>query len=370
MALLKSKHQQPIGVAFFLPPAWRQGYYWRPGMGSAEFFDHPKQLANDTVWFTNAHFDVTKSYGVYIKNYRFFRVPMHRLIHELDVANLTYEEQITEIGPFFARLAESMEADHLYHAESLASAMQQTLPVRSMPVPELTWQQLGMEARSWYWKGSVKHKLLMGGSLYTPRFDTATMLIKCGVPDFSLPPRVIKGEFKGPMLAAVLKEQVGFVRISVQNPSNEVIEFIDLSRTLWTSYEVLWLMQHADVTAKVLYMTPAIKHPADDKDSLSRNFKPFSWLDGLRLEALALAPGYKNVPMDAFLRGTAHTGMAHHAWSLVRKGLAPIALSYGKLGIAFNRQEESTIRKLARDNGLLFVPAEEEGTDLQIGKGL
>ena len=163
---------------------------------------------------------------------------------------------------------------------------------------------------------------------------------------------------------------MGFVRISVQNPSNEVIEFIDLSRTLWTSYEVLWLMQHADVTAKVLYMTPAIKHPADDKDSLSRNFKPFSWLDGLRLEALALAPGYKNVPMDAFLRGTAHTGMAHHAWSLVRKGLAPIALSYGKLGIAFNRQEESTIRKLARDNGLLFVPAEEEGTDLQIGKGL
>lgn len=370
MALLKNNRYQPVGVVFFLPPAWRQGYYWRPGMNEAQFFEHPKQLANDTVWLTNAHFDVTKSYGTYIKNYRFFRVPMHRLVHELDIADCTYQEQASKIGPFFHRLANAMEADHLYHAESLAAAMQQTLPLRATPIPELAWQQLGNEAKSWYWKGAIKHKLLMGGSLYAPRFDTAAMLIKCSVPDFSLPPRVFKGEFKGPLLAAMLKEQVGFVRISVQNPSNEIIEFIDLSRTLWTSHEVLWLMQHADVTAKVVYLTKPVKHPADDKDNLSGNFKPFSWLDGLRLEALALSPGYKNIPMDAFIRGTAHINMAHHAWSIGKKGLAPIALSYGKLGIAFNRQEEPTIRKLARDNGLLFVPAEEEGTDLQIGKGL
>jgi hypothetical protein len=157
----------------------------------------------------------------------------------------------------------------------------------------------------------------------------------------------------------------------IKKLNKDIIEYIDLSRTLMTTTEVLWLMQFADVTAKYLYLTTSMLHPADDPTKLSQNFKPFSWLDGLRLEALALAPAYKNIPMEAYLRGHAHIAMAHYAWYLTTKhSIAPIALSYGKLGIAFNRQEEARIRKLCRDSGLLFVTAEEEGLDLSIGKGL
>ncbi len=369
MALLKTINVQPVGVIFFIAPAWRQGYYWREGMTSSVFFEHPKQLANDTVWITNAHFDVTKNYGGYIKNYRFFRTPMHRIINELGVAHLPLHEQVEKVGPFLARLCSAMECDLLYPADSLAAAMQQTLPALS--IPEMTWQQLGSEARTWYWKGAVKHKLLMGGSLYAPRFDFARQLIKCPVPDFSRAPKVLKGEFKGLILQNLLKDHVGFVRLRIENINKEVIEFVDLNRTLFTSAETLWLMQFADVTAKYLYLTTPINHPADNPSKLVENFKPFSWLDGLRLEALALAPTVKNIPMEAYIRGSAHIAMAHYAWYLsVKKSLAPIALSYGKLGIAFNRQEEAKIRKTSVESGLLFVTAEEEGLDLSIGKGL
>ena len=369
MALLKAQAYQPVGVVFFIPPAWRQGYFWREGMAQAEFFENPKQLANDTVWLTNAHFDVTKNYGAYIKQYRFFFFFMHRIVHELNVAHLPLDEQASAVGPFFSRLSSTMESNFLYLAFSMAASFQQTL--RQTSIPDITWQQLGHEARSWYWKGAVKHKLLMGASLYVPRFDFARQLIKCPVPDFSRSPKIIKGDFKGPILANLLKEHVGFVRVRIEKVSNDIIEFIDLSRTLLTSYEVLWLMQFADVTAKILYLTTPMAHPGDDPAKLGANFKPFSWLDGLRLEALALSPSYKNTPMEAFLRGTAHVGMAHYAWYLTKHhSLAPIALSYGKLGIAFNRQEEAKIRKQCRDSGLLFVPAEEEGLDLSIGKGL
>ncbi len=370
MALLRSDAYQPVGVIFFIPPAWRQGYYWREGMTDAVFFEHPKQLANDTVWFTNAHFDVTKNYGANIKQYRFFRIPMHRIVYELGMGPAPLPEQAARVGPFLARLSRTVEHSHLYHADNLQAAM---LPLLGpLEPPDPLWLQLGKEARTWYWKGSVKHALLMGGSLYLPRYDFARQLIKCPVPDFSKPPKILKGEFKGLVLQNLLKDHVGFVRLRIENIHKEVLEFVDLaSRTLFTSYEVLWLMQYADVTANYVYLAPPMPHPADDPPMLRNNFKPFSWLDGLRLEGIALAPAYKNIPMEAFLRGTAHVGVAHYAWYLgAKKGLAPIALSYGKIGVAFNRQEHSNIRMLARDSGLLFATAEEEGTDLAIGKGL
>lgn len=368
MALLKIKDYQPVGVVFLIPPASRQGFFWREGMSQAKFFDHPKQLANDTVWLTNAHFDTTKNYGAYIKQYRFFRVPMHRLVAELGASDLPLHEQAARVGPFFSRLASCTESSNLYHAENMIASFQDIL--KHTDPPDVTWQQLGYEARTWYWKGAVKSKLLCGGSLYTPRFDFARQLIKCPVPDFSKPPKVIKGDFSGLVLINLLKEHVGFVRVRVENVRNNIIEFVDLNRTLLTNYEVLWLMQHADVSAKILYLTNPIPHPADDPERLKANFKPFSWLDGLRLEALALAPTYKNIAMDAFIRATAHIGMAHYAWYITTKySMAPLAVSYGKLGIAFNKQEEPKIRKFSKMSGLLFANTEEEGIDLAIGKG-
>lgn len=369
MALLKHIEDQPIGLAFFAPPGWRQGYYWRPGMADAQFFDHPKQLANDTVWFTNAGFEITKNLGLYMKHYRFFRVPMQRLLSEFQLHEATLDQQVQKLGPFFSRMSTPIEAKFLYTSETLIAAMRETIPI--IPTPELTWQQLGTEARTWYWKGAVKNKLLKGGSLYLPRFDYARQIIKCQVPDFSKPPEIIKGDFKSELLRQLLKEHVGFVRLRIENVKPEIREFIDLSRTLWTTPEVLWLLPRADITAKYLYLTKPIAHPSDNPEKLIKNFKPFSWLDGLRLENLALAPGYKNIAMEAYLRGIAHVGMAHYAEYLLKyKSIAAIALSYGKLGIAFNRTEELTIRTKAAESGLFFKSAEDEGVDLTIGQGI
>jgi hypothetical protein len=80
---------------------------------------------------------------------------------------------------------------------------------------------------------------------------------------------------------------------------------------------------------------------------------------------MALAPGFKNVAMEAHLRALANLSMAYYAEYLsTNKGIAPLALTYGKLAIAFNRRDEPSIRSLARESGMSFARAEEEGNDL------
>ena len=372
MALLIGSPPQPIGVALFIPPSWRQGYYWHTGMSEAKFCDSPKQLANDIVWLTNVPFDVTKTWNApYIKHHRFFRTPLQRLIFELNIQTKDLAEQSKILGNLLLRLETCQERDHLRNADTLHAAMTGLLAMTQLSQPSITWQQLALDARKWYWKGATKHQLLMGASLYAPRYDLAKQILKCPVPDFSKEPKIIKGEFKNLILQNLLKDHAGFVRVRIENVNRNVQEFIDLSRTLITTYEALWWMQHADITAKYLYLTDYIPHPADQKQMLNSQFKPYSWLDGLRLESLVLAPTYKNVPMDAHIRGVAHIAMAYNAEYLSKvKGLAPIALSYGKIGLAFNRQEEQNIRKTAREAGLLFALAEEEGLDLTIGTGI
>lgn len=371
MALLIGSEPQTVGVALFIPPSWRQGYFWHAGMEEAQFCDSPKQLANDIVWITNVPFEITKTWNApYIKHHRFFRTPVQRLLFELNIADKTLPEQAIVLGKILQRLENSPERDHLRLAESLHSAMVGVLPSNANKAATLMWQQLAQEARKWYWKGATKHQFLMGASLYAPRYDLAKQIIKCPVPDFSKDPKIIKGDFKGLVLHNLLKDHAGFVRVRIENVNRSVQEFIDLSRTLVTTYEALWLMRHADVSAKYLYLTDYIQHPADSKQLPAGPYKPYSWLDSLRLESLALSPTYKNIAMDAHIRGIAHLSMAYYAEYLSKvKGLAPIALSYGKIGLAFSRQEEQNVRKTARECGLLFALAEEEGLDLTIGTG-
>lgn len=364
MALLKYQSPvQPIGVVLFVPPAWRQGYYWSPGMTEAAFCDSPKQLANDKVWLTNAPFEAWAKNGrmPYLKHNRFFRMSLQRFAHELGIVDKPLDQQAMILGRMFSRLEACPERDHLYHAESMAACFMNTLPAQSSPT--VTWQQLGKEARSWYWKGSEKNKLLLGGAMFAPRYEQARQLIKSQVPDFTTDPKVIKGEFKGMVLESLLKDRGGFVRVRIENVDRSVQDFVDLSRTLITTAEALWWMQRADVTAKYLYLTPLVSHPADNEKI--EWFKPFSWLDGIRMECMALAPAYKNVAMEAHLRGLSNIAMAFHAEYLSTvKGLAPLAVTYGKVAIAFNRTDEPKVRGIARECGLSFALAEEEGNDL------
>jgi hypothetical protein len=364
MALVKSNAPaQLIGVALFVPPAWRQAYYWAPGMPDANFCDSPKNLANDRVWLTNMPYDAWVKNGrmPYLKHNRFFRMAFQRFVHETGIIEKTLTEQAYLLGRLFSRLEGCQEREHLYNAETMSVAMMGTLPL--VTTPDIAWQQLGQEARSWYWKGSEKNKLLLGGALYVPRYEQARQIIKAPVPNFSIEPKIIKGEFKGLVLENLLKEHAGFVRLRIENVHRSVQDFADMSRTLVTTSEALWWMKRADVTSKYLYLTDYVQHPADN-DRLDW-FKPFSWLDGVRLECMALAPGFKNVAMEAHLRALANLSMAYYAEYLsTNKGIAPLALTYGKLAIAFNRRDEPSIRSLARESGMSFARAEEEGNDL------
>jgi hypothetical protein len=167
----------------------------------------------------------------------------------------------------------------------------------------------------------------------------------------------------GDVLRNFLKQATGFVRLRVEAINRKVEEFVELERMLWTTTEALWLMDRSQVTLRVAYIAETKEHPALSwvKDE---QFMPFSWLDGLRIEAAFLAPGVQDVAQEAWLRGMAHVAMAVSAEYLsVNRGVPVLGLGLGKIKVALSASERAKIGAVARDAGLRPVFEEMAGVD-------
>lgn len=361
MALLKTEEDLVIGVCYLLAPAWRQGYYWMPGMDNPRFTDNPKQLANDVIWITNAPFNIAVNYGKYIKHANFFRIPFDVLFNEVTADLSDVEDKVIRYAKFLQKITKGHSAYLLRDATTLSQAIKADI---GNDLIHPNWEKLGEESKSWYWKGSNKHKLLLGGSLMPPRFENARQLLRLSVPDFSKAPHVIKQELSGDLLREVLAEKVGFCRVSISSISKSINDFMDLERTLLTTNEVKWLIDRAHISVKYAYLTDPIDHPGFKAEWLNE-YKNYSWSDGLKMESLYLAPGINNFPMESWLRANAHLAMALYAEYLtVNKSIVCLGLSLGKIKCALTKNEIPHFLNTAKMSGLIASIDEDIGVDI------
>jgi hypothetical protein len=369
MAVLNDDQDHPvIGVVMFAEGSWNQGYYWMPGMNAAQFVDHPKTLPNDVVWVTNLPYEKTKGKGRYFKHSSFLRLPMDVLLKEISPFSNQLGEQALHLGKILQRLSDCPESDSLREAGSLTAALGSHFNLAPTVHPD--WGSLPDEALSRFWQGSQKNKLLLGGSLFVPRYPYALQLLQVPVPDFSLPPIRLKATESGDTLRNILMNNHGFVRLRVENVQKSIQDFISLDRTLWTTHEALWLMDRAQVTSKSFYVVKStVKHPAYEKigrEKLVQMFQPYSWLDGLRALSLYMSPASPPLPAwEAWLRASAHLAMAFHAEYLVRRhGVICLSLSMGKIGVAYSSRERGRVAQLSRESGLIPILTDDT---LQMG---
>lgn len=339
-----------IGALILLPPAYKQGYYWKQGMTEPCFCDNFKKLPNDVIWISSADFEHAKDFGRYIKNDRFLRVPVNQLLRELGAANVSANEQAIALGMALTRLHDSVP-NALRMAGTLSQAYSSLDADKTW---DTSWDLWGKEARTYFWKGSSKSRLLLGGSACLPRFDYNQQLLKCPILDLSAPPEIINFK-QGVDVKACMDKwrgKGGFASVRIENLKTSVLDFISLDRTLITITELNYLMLRAKVTVKNLYLCPLIKHPYNKK-SLMGEFQPFSWLDGLRLEALYYAAGVKNPAQEAWLRAQAHVAAAFHAEYLnLNHDIACLTITHGKIGIACSESEIPKVKQACMDSGV------------------
>lgn len=349
-----------IGVCHFLEPSFLHGYYFVPGMDDVKFCDTPKRLPNDVIWITNQPFDPQQAAGVYIKNKYFLRIPYDKIMQEVAMDLKDNSDKIKRLAYILQTMIGTKEAQYLRYALSMPHAVNNVLSVKSS---HDHWNTIGVEALSYFWKGSVKHASLYGGSFMAPRLDTVRQLAQIPVPNFTLPPLVVKQVMSGEVLRQFLLSAHGFVRLSIESVDRSIQEFVDLERTLWTTYEALWLLDRANITCRTAYVSQeTIQHPLRESGYLD-SCASYSWADGLRSEILYLGAAYGQPTYQAWFRANAHIAMAYCAEKLASNGIACIGLSLNKIKVGFKESERILYREIARENGFLFLEEELPGAD-------
>ncbi len=349
-----------IGVCYFLEPSYLQGYYFTAGMEDVKFCDTPKRLPNDVIWITNQPFAPQQAYGVYIKNNYFLRVPLDKLFIEIASDLKDRTEKIKRLAYLLQTLCDKPESEYMRYGLSLTHSMSNLIS------PQKThdnWVPIANEALSYYWKGSIKHSSLYGASLLAPRVETVLQLVNVPMPDFNVPPRIIKQTITGEVLRQFLLSYYGFVRLSIDSIDRSIQDFIDLERTMWTTYEALWLLDRANITCRAAYVVDTARnHPLKDSEYLF-DCESYSWVDGLRSEMLYFCGSQNSVAEQAWLRANGHIAMAMCADFLSQQGVACLGLSFNKIKIAFREIEKVKMKEMARDYGFLLLEEELPGQD-------
>lgn len=340
---------ESVGVVLLIPPAWQQGYYWYPGRTEAAFCDNPKILPNDVLWLSNAPFATCRGFGSHIKPDRFLRVEMSRLLKDTCPPGADPAYQAQALGRLVQRLINSLVAPHLRSAHSLAGAYAQLLP---LPEEHPDWAAIGGEALTRYWFGSARNKLLLPGAATLPRFASSRGLLQLPLPDLQKPPRIYQGQPNELTLREILTNETGFARVRIEGVAREVREFINLDRTLLPYVEVRWWLDHAEVTVKTLYQSETNGSHPQQGSAAQAELQFYSWLDGLRSEALYLSAGSGSATREAYLRGYAHALAACHATVLARAGVPCIGISMGKIDIALSRSEVPGAIRQAAEAGV------------------
>lgn len=347
---------ESVGVLLLIPPAWQQGYYWYPGLPAPAFCDNPKILPNDVLWLSNAPYAACRGLGSHIKPDRFIRVEMSRLLQEACPPQADPAFQAEALGRLVQRLVSSVSAAHLRPSHALAGAYAQLLP---LPAEHADWDALGREALTRYWFGSARNKLLLPGAALLPRFVSARSLLQLPLPDLQKAPRVYHGQPEPLTLRDLLANEAGFARVRIEDVAREVREFINLDRTLIPYPELRWWLDHAKVTVKSLYQASHTQPHPQSGSAAHAELQFFSWLDGLRMEALYLSAGAGSATREAYLRGYAHTLAAWHAAALSRSGVPCIGISMGKIDVALSRSEMPRAQRAAAEAGLCLQMSPE-----------
>ena len=346
----------PLGVAIATAPLFKQGYAWSTEMDpndSGVFFSDIRELPSGTLWLTNQPFDSSRPRS-HLKNRFFLRQQTDALLLELGIAGKDPLSCARHLGAMTAPLRFGKEAVFLRDEPSLAAAAARSLPGLTS---HSLWQTAAVEALVDFWQGTQKNAALSAGVLKLGRFDTTAQLVRCPMPDFSKPPKEIRGRFTSADIKHIFKDKMGFVRMSISNADPVIRDFLDMGRIVWTSNEALWLSERAEITATHMLITDAVvEHPAHTEGVFKTELSPFSWLDGLRAEAYYMAPSLKyNTPADAWLRANAHLASCFLAEYLVRKyGVTPNGLALNKIFIAFSDSERAEIRRHGLEAGFLF----------------
>lgn len=343
-----------VGVALAVPPLYQSGYAWHTGLevGGGEFFEHPRELSSNVLWITNQPYNPNLAHS-FIKNRFFLRTPIQNLIHELGLEQEDTLKTARILATLLRGLLKKKEAPFLRREPSLTAAIARLMP--HIPLHS-RWDIAATEALLQFWQGTVRNNALTGGTYLAPRFDTVAQLIRCPIPDFSREPTEYTGNYNATELKHLLNGQMGFVRLSYRNLNPKVADFVDISRIIWTSNEALWLMQHADVSANYLLLTPhTIQHPALE-GGFFEEVSPYSWLDGIRAEAAYLAPAKtKNMAVEAWLRANAHLAMAFHAEYLASsQGVSMTGLAVNKIFVAYSPDERESLYQNCTRAGVLF----------------
>ena len=345
-----------IGVALTVAPLYQAGYAWHSGMDDegGEYFENIRELPSNVLWLTNLPFDPTMAHS-FIKNRFFMRTPIQNLIQELGLEQTDTLKAARILGSLLRGMLKKKEAQFLRREPSLTAAIARLMP--HIPLHS-KWDIAATEALLQFWQGTVRNNAFSGGTYLAPRFDTVAQLIRCPLPDFSREPTEYTGSYNASELKHLLSEKMGFVRLTYRNLDPKVADFVDVSRMIWTSNETLWLMQHADVSANYLLLTPhTIRHPALETGFFHTGVSPYSWLDGLRAEASYLAPAQtKNMAVEAWLRANAHLAMAFHAEYLaIEQGASLTGLAVNKIFTAYSPSEREYLYSNCTKAGVLFT---------------